>query len=37
MSACSLLMVQALSWREHVDLIAKTLMIKQQTCYGVRL
>jgi integrase len=27
--------VKALRWREHVDLIAKTLMIKQQTCYGV--
>ncbi len=23
------------AWREHVDLIAKAVMINQQTCYGV--
>ena len=27
--------VKALRWREDVDLIAKTITVKQQTCYGV--
>jgi integrase len=27
--------VKALRWREDVDVIAKTITVKQQTCYGV--
>ena len=27
--------VKALRWREDVDLIAKTITVRQQTCYGV--
>ena len=27
--------VKALRWREDVDLIARTITVRQQTCYGV--
>jgi integrase len=27
--------VKALRWREDVDLIARTITVKQQTCYGI--
>jgi integrase len=27
--------IKALRWREHVDLISRMVMVKQQTCYGV--